>query len=124
MTQWPIWVLLCLALCGCQTAAHALDDSCPSPTLCDDPDSEAHVRPGPAIAPLVTLAAYRPLFPGCPTTLQVMARPNQHQIVYRAARPREVPETAPDLSNDDCAPLEAPLRSTSHRPAERDLAAR
>jgi hypothetical protein len=76
------------------------------------------------MAPLATPAEYRPLFPGCPTTLQVMATPNQHQIVYRAARPRVVPEPAPDLSDDDCGPSEAPLRSTSLRPADRDLAAR
>lgn len=125
MSRWPIWVLACLALCGCQTAggpiAPVSSVDCPQPTLCDDPESDSLLQ-APATGPLVIKTAWRPLFPGCPTTLQVKAR--LHPIAFNAVRPEVAPETGNDPSDWDCDPPEAPLlRAWRWRP-EQDLAAR
>jgi hypothetical protein len=122
MTRWPILVVTSLALCGCQTgggqAARGSDD-CPAPTLCGDPDPEAALPLGAASG---QFAVWRPLFPGCPSTLQVMARP--HPIVYRAVRPLEAPQTGGDPSDWVCDPPEAPLLRAMRWRSDQDLATR
>lgn len=104
MNRRLIWLSIGVGLGGCQMGgSHVLED-CPSPDPCDDTGQV--VRPLFA-APAPALAAARPLWPGCPSTLQVMARP--HPIVFRAIRPGEEPETAPDPSDWVCEGPEAPL---------------
>jgi hypothetical protein len=120
MSRWPIWALACAALCGCQVASLSLDD-CPAPTLCEDPGSDARLLPGPGPRPLVRQADYRPLKPGCPSTLQVLAR--VHRIAFQAIRPEEeAPDDASDPSDFVCTPPEAPLMRAERR--HRDFAAR
>src|SRR5580704_13897674 len=90
MNRWPIWILV-LALCGCQAPdAGRSDADCPTPSLCGDPDSDARLAP----APPTSLANWAPVWPGCPTTLQVMAR--AHPIVFHTIGPAPEPATAPD----------------------------
>jgi hypothetical protein len=122
MSRWPIWALAYAALCGCQAATLSQDD-CPAPTLCEDPGSDARLLPGPNARAVVTQADYRPLKPGCPSTLQVMAQ--VHRIAFQAVRPEEeMPDDATDPSDFVCAPPEAPLMRTERRPRDRDFAAR
>jgi len=125
MNRWRIWVLACLAICGCQTGdlpvAPVSEDPCPSLGPCDEPDSDAWLLPGPAPARVAALVADQPLFPGCPKTLQVMAQP--HPIVFQAVRLDEQPDTAPDPSDLVCDPPEAPLQRAERR-ADHYFAAR
>jgi hypothetical protein len=127
MNRWPIWVLACLALCGCQSGpASVSNEPCPNINPCDDTDSRllppGFLLPGTTPVPVAALATGLPLWPGCPTTLQVMATP--HRIAVHAVRPSETPETtAPDPSDWVCEGPEAPLMRAHLRP-EHDLAAR
>jgi hypothetical protein len=98
------------------------DVNCPSYNPCDDPDPEARLPLGPVPGPVVTLAAWHPLWPGCPSTLQVMAR--LRPIAFQAVRPDEAPETAPDPSDWVCDPPEAPLLRAGRGRPDQDLAAR
>ncbi len=65
---------------------------------------------GPNAGPPLTLAVYRPLWPGCPSTLQVMA--HAHRIAFQAARPGAARETAGDESEYVCDTGDAPLLRT------------
>jgi hypothetical protein len=117
MNRRPIWVPLCLALCGCQTiggpVAPVLDD-CPNISPCDDdPDTDARLLLSHTPGPVVIQADWRPPLPGCPTTLQVMARLHRD----------EPDETAPDPSDYVCEPPEAPLLRARLR-SDKDLAVR
>jgi hypothetical protein len=107
MKRWPILALVCFGLCGCQAGrigASMSNLDCPSPNPCDDPDSEALLGTGPTTIKV----AYRPLKPGCPSTLQVMAR--LHPVAFQATRPRTAPEESdPDQYESVCAPPDAPL---------------
>jgi hypothetical protein len=107
MNRRLIWLLVVVGLCACQTGGGPVSSDCPSLNPCDEAGQD--VRPLFA-APVVTLATAMPLWPGCPSTLQVMARP--HPIVFRAVRPDEEPETAPDPSDWVCEMPEAPLLRT------------
>lgn len=113
MHRWPIWALACIALCGCQMAGGVSDTPCPSNNPCDDSDPEAL---GPARPSLVRLAVYE-LLPGCPSTIQVMARPRR--IVYQAVHPDEAPEE-PATEPDDsvCEGPEPGLLRASRRPSQ------
>ncbi len=122
MNRSPILVLACLALFGCQTNTSMSDDPCPSPHPCDDPTTEAWRRLGPPPAAVVTQAVYRPLKPGCPSTLQVMARPRP--VVYHAVSPEEAPDADPDPADLVCDDPDLPLQRADWRRPDRDLAAR
>ncbi|MGA3003902.1 MAG: hypothetical protein ABSE20_19475 [Acetobacteraceae bacterium] len=119
MNRWLILLLVGFALGGCQAAGGPVSDDCPSPDPCDDTGQEA--RPLFA-APMVTFAAARPLWPGCPSTLQVMVRPRP--IVFRAVRPDDEPEAAPDPDDWVCEAPEAPLLRADLRRSEQNVAAR
>ena len=126
MHRWPIWVLACTALCGCQ-AGLTRDDSCPYLILCEDPGSDAMLRMGsPPLGStsrrVVTRAAWQPPRPGCPTSLQVMPRPAQ--IVFHAVKPDEAPDAPSDPSDWACEPPEAPLLRAGTWRSGRHLAAR
>jgi hypothetical protein len=101
--------LLCFALCGCQAwLAGKSDDSCPANIGCDEPSNDTRLIPGNAGRPKVVVAEYRPLWPGCPGSLQVMAR--LHPIVFQAARgDPESPATVDDPSDWVCEPPEPSL---------------
>jgi hypothetical protein len=116
MNRWLIWLLAGIALCGCQMRGGAASEDCPAPDPCDET--------GQVVRPLftATLTAARPLWPGCPSTLQGMARP--HPIVFRAVRPEDEPETAPDPSDWVCEGPEAPLLRTRRGGAGQDVARR
>ena len=112
MTRWPILLLTYLSLASCQMAggpsAPLSDTDCPGPHPCDDPDADSRLLFGPIQRLPATVAEYRPLKPGCPTTLQVMAwlRP----IAFHAARPDAAADTpSNDPSDFTCGPPEAPL---------------
>jgi hypothetical protein len=105
MNQWPIWVLACLGLCGCQPPGPVSDEPCPSPSPCYDEDFETRLLRGPGT--LVREAAYRRLWPGCPETIQVMAR--MRPVVFKAVRPDNEPDNDADPSDWACDPPEAPL---------------
>jgi hypothetical protein len=95
---------------------------CPQPTLCDDPESDSLLLQAPGSGSRVVQAAWRPIFPGCPTTLQVKAQ--MRHIAFKAVRPDQEPDTDTDPSDWGCDPPEAPLlRAWRWRP-DRDLAAR
>jgi hypothetical protein len=132
MNRWPIWVLACLAFGGCQTGpASVSNEPCPNINPCDDTDSRLRppaplspprLPPGPTPVPVAAFASGLPLWPGCPTTLQVMATP--HRITFHAVRPSEEPETTdPDPSDWVCEEPEAPLLRAGRAP-EHDLAVR
>jgi hypothetical protein len=104
MNRWLIRLLAGIALCGCQAGGRPVSTDCPEPDPCGDTGHDA--RPL-FTMPEVTLATAPPLWPGCPSTLQVLARP--HAIVFRAIRPTEEPETAADPSDWVCEGPEAPL---------------
>src|SRR5580658_7956972 len=117
MSRWPIRMLACLALCGCQTAELPVSSAdCPQPTLCDDPESDALLLQRPA----VVQTAWQPLFPGCPTTLQVKAR--LRHIAFKAVRPDQEPDTDTDPSDSGCDPPEAPLLRTWRWRRDQDIA--
>ena len=118
MDRWLIWWLIGVGLCGCQMGRGPVSVDCPALDPCDD--SARVVRPLLA-EPGVTLAAARPLWPGCPASLQVMAQP--HPIVFRAVRPEDEPERAPDPSDWVCEGPEAPLLRAG-RGAGQDVARR
>lgn len=125
MNRWPIiWLLGCLALCGCQASGRVAPrtDDCPSFNPCDDPDTDARLlgKPTPGM-PVVTPVAYQPLWPGCPATLHVMAR--LRPVSFHAVRPGENPEPASDPSDWVCDPPEAPLLRAGRRP-DNELTAR
>jgi hypothetical protein len=123
MNRWPMLALVCLALCGCQSAGGVSEEPCPSNSLCGDPDADTESRalPGPVGRPMVLRAEYQ-LLPGCPSSLQVMARP--HRIVYQAVRPDDTPEEpSTDPSDSVCEGPEPGLMRASRRP-DRELAAR
>jgi hypothetical protein len=109
MNRFPIWVLACIALCGCQSASGPAgpmsDEPCPSPSPCYDSDFDARLLLGPGT--LVAEAVYRQLWPGCPATIQVMAR--MRPVVYKAVRPDNEPPTDSDPSDWACDPPEPPL---------------
>jgi hypothetical protein len=127
MNRWPISVLACVVLCGCQLtagpAAPVSNMDCPTPSPCDDSSSESWMPAKSAPVAVVALAAYKPFWPGCPTTLQVMARPAPRPIAFKAVRPEE-PETAPDPSDWVCDPPEAPLLRAGRQPVGQGLASR
>jgi hypothetical protein len=125
MNRWPILALICLALCGCQSAGGVSEEPCPSNNLCGDTDTdtdtESRLLPGPAGHPMVARAEYQ-LLPGCPSSLQVMAW--THPIVYRAVRPDDAPEEpASDQSDSSCEGPEPALMRASRR-RDRELATR
>jgi hypothetical protein len=123
MNPWLICLLAGLALCGCQAAGGPVSDDCPSPNPCDDPGQESWRLPGTIPGRAATLAAWQPLWPGCPSTLQVMARP--HPIVFRAVRPDEVvPDRASDPSDWDCELPEEPLLRADGSHPGKDVANR
>jgi hypothetical protein len=107
MNPWLIWLLAGCVLCGCQAAGGPVSDDCPSPNPCDDPGQQA-LQPRPVATPEVAQVAWKPLWPGCPSTLQVMAQPTP--IVFHAVRPEDQPEAAPDPSDWVCELPEAPLQ--------------
>ena len=114
MHRWLIWFPASVILCGCQFAQQPMSDDCLPPNPCYESGSEERLPVGAAPGPVVTLADLRPLWPGCPSTLQVMLRP--HPILYHAARPADQPETAADPSDWFCAPPDPPLlRATRPR---------
>jgi hypothetical protein len=119
MHRWLIWLLAGISLCGCQVGGGPVLVDCPSPDPCDDTGQEA---PPLFAAPAVTFAAARPLWPGCPSTLQVMARP--HPIVFRAIRPDDEPETAPEPSDWVCDGPDAPLLRAGRWAPAQDVARR
>ncbi len=126
MNRWSIWFALCLAVCGCQSIGGPpapVSDDCPSPGPCDDPDTESWLPSGPGSAAVATLAEWHPPWPGCSSTLQVMARSRLHSIVFRAVRPDEVPNSPSDPSDWVCAPPDAPLLRAMDRSGQH-LAAR
>ena len=70
----------------------------------------------------MVLQAEYELLPGCPSSLQVMARP--HPIVYQAVRPDKTPEDpSTDPSDSVCEGPEPGLMRASRRP-DRELATR
>jgi hypothetical protein len=71
---------------------------------------------------MVVRTAYRPLFPGCPNTLQVKAQ--LRGIAFHAVRPDAEPETGDDPSDWDCDAPEAPLLRAWRWLPDRNLAAR
>jgi hypothetical protein len=102
MNRWLIWLLTSIALGGCQAGGRPVSTDCPQP----DPCSATREGARPLFAAReVTLADALPLWPGCPSTLQVLARP--HPIVFRAVT--EEPQTAADPSDWVCESPEAPL---------------
>jgi len=117
MKKWLIWVLACHILCGCQAsggpADPMTDEDCPSPHACDDPDTDARLPLGPFQRQGVTVAEYKPMKPGCPSTLQVMA--SRSWPIAFGLRAGTVPETAPDPSDFFCEPPEAPLQRAGPR---------
>jgi hypothetical protein len=119
MNRWLIWLLIGVGLCGCQMGGGPVSDDCPAPDPCDDTSQAAQPL---FAAPGVTLAAGRPLWPGCPSTLQVMARP--YPIVFRAVRPEEPPETDPDPSDWVCGAPDAPLLRAGTRRTNQAVASR
>jgi hypothetical protein len=126
MTRWLIWFWIGLALCGCHVAGRAAaptsNTDCPAPDPCDDAGSDSQMIPAYGPVPTVRLAEKHPLWPGCPASLQVMAR--LHPIAFHAVRPDETPDSDTDPSDWFCDPPEAPLlRAGPLRPA-RDVAAR
>jgi hypothetical protein len=106
MSRWLIWLLIGIALCACQTRGNSALGDCPDALgPCDEAGKERSPR---FAAPVVALAATKPLWPGCPSTLQVMAP--LHRIVFHAVRPQEQPDTSPDNPSDwVCEAPEAPL---------------
>jgi hypothetical protein len=122
MNRWPILALACFGLCGCQAGgigAPLSNVDCPSPNPCDDPDSDALLGPG----PLTVRVAYQPLKPGCPSTLQVMAR--LRPVAFQATRSRTAPdESDPDQYDSVCAPPDPPLLRAGHWPPGRTFATR
>jgi hypothetical protein len=126
MSRWPIRILVCVALCGCQSAqgpdGSRSDADCPTLSPCDDPSSESLLPPGSDLKPAVTQAAWHPIWPGCPTTLQVMAR--LHPIAFRAVRPLAAPEPDTDPSDWVCDPPEVPLLRAGRWRPDQNLAAR
>ena len=103
MQRWLIWLPVGVVLCGCQ-ARGSVSDDCPTLSPCD----EAGLEVWPSVRmPVETLVASKPLWPGCPPTLQVIARP--HPIAYRAIRPAPEQEAVPDPSDWVCEAPEAPL---------------
>jgi hypothetical protein len=121
MNRRLIWFLAGLALCGCQMGGGPVSDDCPSPNPCDDLGQQGRLPLSPSPLP-TTPAAWRPLWPGCPSTLQVMARPSP--IVFRTVRPEEAPETAPDPFDWVCEPPEAPLLRAGRQRPDQDAAVR
>ena len=71
---------------------------------------DAGLPAGSNSGPPLTRAVYRPLWPGCPSTLQVMAQ--VHRIVFQAARSGAARETAGDESEYVCDTGDAPLLRT------------
>jgi hypothetical protein len=128
MFQRTTRVLICLAVCGCHSfagrTAFRSEEPCPSPaTVCDDTDPNARLLPVPAATATVTIASYRPPWPACPPTHQVMAKPRP--IVFQAIRPGVEPEdTASDPAGLVCDAPEAPLLRVERRRPEQNLAAR
>ena len=127
MHRWPIRLLICVALYGCATVNRpptpVSDVDCPTPSPCDDPDQDALLRPGPKFRPAALQVAYRPLWPGCPTTLQVMAR--LHSIAFQAVRPSDEDADAPsDPSDWTCDPPDAPLLRAGRFRPDQNLATR
>jgi hypothetical protein len=126
MNRWPLWLLACLLQCGCHAAgrppAPMSYEPCPSPGPCDDPDQDAWFPPGPFRGSTATLADNQRLIPGCPATLQVMARP--HPIVFQAVTPEAEPDTDPDPADLVCDPREAPLLRAEGQRLDHDLATR
>jgi hypothetical protein len=125
MRRWPIRILTCLALCGCQPssrlAAPLSDVDCPSPNPCDDPGTEARLIPVPVPRPELILADYKPLKPGCPTTLQVMASPRPIAFGLRLG---VSPDAATGPTDFFCQPPEAPLLRAGPRRQGQNLASR
>src|SRR5690349_10033248 len=88
-------VLACVAVSACQTAGGlatpGLDADCPTPTLCEDPDTDAALPPRQDTVAMVSYATWHPLKPGCPSTLTVMNL--RHRIAFDAVRPEaEAPD--------------------------------
>jgi hypothetical protein len=116
MNRWLIWLVGGFALCGCQTGGGPVSSDCPAPSPCDEAGRALFA------VPVSTITAATRLWPGCPSTLQVMALP--HPIVFRAARTDEVPEIGPDPSDWVCELPEAPLLRTDRRRAGQTVAGR
>jgi hypothetical protein len=70
---------------------------------------------------MMTMAAYHPLFLGCPATMQVMARPRP---IALTSGPRDAPSTSSDPSDLVCDPPEAPLLRAMRRHQDGNLASR
>jgi hypothetical protein len=121
MHRWPILALACLALWGCQTAGDLSDAPCPANTLCGDTDSDTDSEAfGPPRQPLVRRAAFE-IWPGCPTTIQVMAQPRR--MVFQAVHPDDQLEPDNDPSDSVCEGPEPSLMRAGRRP-DQNLAAR
>ena len=119
MNWWLIWSVIGVVLCGCQTGGRSASDDCPAPSPCDEAGQERWPL---FTVPVATFAVARPLWPGCPSTLQVMARP--FPIVFRAVRPDDEAEPAPDSADWHCELPEAPLLRADRRHPGQDVAGR
>jgi hypothetical protein len=119
MSRSLVWLLVGLALEACQTQGGSALDDCPALSPCD----EASRGRLPLFATrTVALAAARPLWPGCPSTMQVMAP--QHPILFRAIHPEEKPDTVLDPADWICELPEPPLLRAGIKRPGRDIAGR
>jgi hypothetical protein len=119
MHRWLIWSLAAFALCGCQTGGGPMSADCPTPGPCDEAGQDVRPLFG---APVVTVAATMPLWPGCPSTLQVMA-PLQ-PVVFHSVLHYDEHEAAPDPSDGVCETPDAPLLRTDLGRSRPDVAGR
>ena len=99
-----------------------MSEDCPTLSPCDEAGLEVWPLPPPLAAPVGTFVASRPLWPGCPSTLQAIAR--SHPIAFRAVRPHDEHETVPDPSDWVCEPPEPPLLRVDRCSSDQFIAGR